>query len=497
MCAADGTPSRRTIAERKVTHVGFEIVDKFAKGGRVGQQRGMPNRGASRGDVVLWGFRMTCLTQKQQLCVLGMAMFSCHVLQGILTEHVAKGVLSGLMWAAAAIELSVYAALSGIELAMTHKGFDIRTMPWRSYILIATCISVGRGLTWVGYGTLSYPTVLLFKSSKILVVMMTGIIILGKRFASAEYVAALLSVVGLYLFSVADRGSASGGGLGGDSIQGVGLMLLAVASEATVSTMQERVLHDKQRPLAEMIFLTNVLGAGLLLLIAGQAGEMTMLKDRLHQHPTALLWLLSTVVLAYGGSYAFTACIKGFGAVVATGVGICRKFVSVLASYSIFPKPVNAQHVVAILLFFAGMVLSWSHQISPKTANTDGQARQARGTDTKEDKAADERETMDDSVTTDQSLTPHASPHLDAASSSSVDTNADTEVHADTVSWGDNADSPTPAAMLLTPPTGSPGTPTVMLGRERARAKPRWGPETAMGAREVRFSSLAQGERLL
>ncbi|MGB1595293.1 MAG: hypothetical protein ACPIOQ_21205, partial [Promethearchaeia archaeon] len=66
----------------------------------------------------------------------------------------AKGVLSGLMWAAAAIELSVYAALSGIELAMTHKGFDIRTMPWRSYILIATCISVGRGLTWVGYGTL-------------------------------------------------------------------------------------------------------------------------------------------------------------------------------------------------------------------------------------------------------------------------------------------------------------------------------------------------------
>ena len=152
---------------------------------------------------------------------------------------------------------------------------------------------------------------------------------------------------------------------------------------------------------------------------------------------------------------------------------------------------------MAILLFFAGMVLSWSHQISPKTANTDGQARQARGTDTKEDKAADERETMDDSVTTDQSLTPHASPHLDAASSSSVDTNADTEVHADTVSWGDNADSPTPAAMLLTPPTGSPGTPTVMLGRERARAKPRWGPETAMGAREVRFSSLAQGERLL
>jgi adenosine 3'-phospho 5'-phosphosulfate transporter B3 len=187
------------------------------------------------GDVVLWGFRITCLSPQQQLCVLGVAMFFCHVLQGILTEYVAKGVLSGLMWAAAAIELSVYSVLSGVELKMTHAAFDVRTIPWRSYLSIAACISVGRGLTWVGYGTLSYPTVLLFKSSKILVVMLTGSIILGKRFAPTEYCAALLAMAGLYLFSVADMVSVSDRT---DSIKGIGLMLLAVGSEATVSNMQ-------------------------------------------------------------------------------------------------------------------------------------------------------------------------------------------------------------------------------------------------------------------
>jgi hypothetical protein len=50
-------------------------------------------------------------------------------------------------------------------------------------------------------GTLSYPTVLLFKSSKILVVMVTGIIILNKRFAAAEYGAAMLSVdISIYMY---------------------------------------------------------------------------------------------------------------------------------------------------------------------------------------------------------------------------------------------------------------------------------------------------------
>ncbi len=105
-----------------------------------------------------------------------------------------------------------------------------------------------------------------------------------------------------------------------------------------------------------MIFVTNTLGALILLVIAGNGGQvglykssktdaaagtrvqkltqqlaaqLHLLRERLQTHPTAILWLLATVVLAYGGSYAFTACIKGFGAVLATGVGIGRKSVTV------------------------------------------------------------------------------------------------------------------------------------------------------------------------
>eukprot|EP00290_Baffinella_frigidus_P019957 CAMPEP_0180197040 /NCGR_PEP_ID=MMETSP0987-20121128/4427_1 /TAXON_ID=697907 /ORGANISM="non described non described, Strain CCMP2293" /LENGTH=373 /DNA_ID=CAMNT_0022151959 /DNA_START=98 /DNA_END=1215 /DNA_ORIENTATION=+ len=299
--------------------------------------------------IVLWGFSLDHIAPQMQLVVLFGAMFACHILQGILTEFVAHGVLAGLMWAAASIELSVYAALSFTEARLTGLRLDPRHIPWRQYLLIGACISVGRGLTWV-------PTVLIFKSSKIIVVMLAGLVLLRSKHAPAEYAAAVLAVAGLYLFSSAGRTDESEA----DSPSGCAMMLLAVACEATVSTMQEHVLKRDQRPLAEMILVTNALGAVLLWSVAAAKGELRDLQARVEERPAAIGWLLLTVVLAYGGSYAFTAAIKAVGAVVATGMGICRKLASVLASYALFPKEMHPRHAAGLSLFFFGLALSWA-----------------------------------------------------------------------------------------------------------------------------------------
>ena len=303
-----------------------------------------------------------------QLVILFGAMFVCHILQGILTEYVAHGVLAGLMWAAASIELTVYAALSFTEAHLTGLRLDPRHIPWRQYLLIGACISVGRGLTWVGYGSLSYPTVVLFKSSKIIVVMIAGLVLLRTKHAPAEYAAAVLAVAGLYIFSSAGRADQSEA----DSPSGFAMMLLAVACEATVSTLQERALKRDQRPLTEMMLVTNALGAALLWGVAAAKGELGALQTRVEERPAAIGWLLLTVVLSYGGSYGFAAAIKAVGAVMATGMGICRKLASVLASYALFPKEMHPRHAAGLSLFFLGLALSWAaaspgHLHSPGT----------------------------------------------------------------------------------------------------------------------------------
>lgn len=225
-------------------------------------------------------------------------MLVCQILHGIFTEYVARGVLSGLMWSASAVELSTYAALSALELRFSNATLKVSSIPWKDYFAVALCISLGRGFTWVGYGTLNYPTVILFKSSKILFVMLTGLVILKKRYTTYEYIAAVLAMSGLYLFSRADVQSSDEST--NDSLMGIGVICLAVVCEATVSTLQERALRKEQRSLAEMIFVTNGLGSVLLYVIAGFEGELHLLGRKLQENPRILLWLLATVVLAYG-----------------------------------------------------------------------------------------------------------------------------------------------------------------------------------------------------
>ncbi len=257
--------------------------------------------------LILWGCSLAAFTPAVQIVILGLTMLFCQILHGVFTEYVARGILSGLMWSASAVELSTYAILSAIELVGSKASMKLKTVPWNDYLAVAICISLGRGFTWVGYGTLNYPTVILFKSSKILFVMLTGLIILNKRYTTLEYIAAILAMSGLYMFSRADVESNKESD--GDSIVGIGMICLAVICEATVSTLQERALKREQRSLAEMFFVTNGLGSILLYIIAGFQGELHLLGSKLHNDPEILLWLLATVVLAYG----YGLCIISLG----------------------------------------------------------------------------------------------------------------------------------------------------------------------------------------
>ena len=93
-----------------------------------------------------------------------------------------------------------------------------------------------------------------------------------------------------------------------------------------------------------------------------------------------IIWVMATVSLAYGGTYAFTSCIMGFGAVVATGLGIVRKLMSVLLSFILFPKPFGVAHFLGLLSFFSGLLVAWSADYSKATGGAPGGGReQGRG----------------------------------------------------------------------------------------------------------------------
>ncbi len=52
---------------------------------------------------------------------------------------------------------------------------------------------------------LTYPTRVMFKSSKVIPVMLASVVIAGRRYSVGEYMAALLLVVGITMFTLADK----------------------------------------------------------------------------------------------------------------------------------------------------------------------------------------------------------------------------------------------------------------------------------------------------
>ena len=240
------------------------------------------------------------------LLVLWCGMMLFQLLHGLFTEHLARGILSGLTWSGAAVELAAYAALSSAEIRWRRGSFCVSPDLCKEYALTALLISLGRGLTWVAYGSLSYPTVIVFKSSKMLVVMASGSLILRKHFTIAQYFAAILLMAGLFLVSTADVASSiqdkedTGMAFSVSWITGICVAGSATVFEGVVSNLQERSLSCEHRSLAEMIFFTNGMGSMLLLLLAAFNGEMDTLAASVWRDPSTLSWLLATVMLAYG-----------------------------------------------------------------------------------------------------------------------------------------------------------------------------------------------------
>ena len=240
-----------------------------------------------------------------QLISLGSLMLTFQLLHGLFTEHLAQGLLSGLTWSSAAIELATYTGLSAIEMRFSTAPFFLSKIPYKEYALTAVLISLGRGLTWVAYGNLSYPVVIAFKSSKMLVVMVSATLILKKYFSLTQYFTAFLVVGGLYLISSEtvevkqDINIAKPPALL-SAMTGILVAGTATVLEGVVSNLQERSLSCEHRSLAEMIFVTNGMGSMLLLVLAVLSGEMHMLAASVGRDAATPAWLLATVTLAYG-----------------------------------------------------------------------------------------------------------------------------------------------------------------------------------------------------
>ncbi|KAH9777681.1 adenosine 3'-phospho 5'-phosphosulfate transporter 2 [Citrus sinensis] len=263
----------------------------------------------------LFGVSLSDRPRWQQFLICSSGFFFGYLVNGICEEYVYNRLQFSYGWYFTFVQGFVYLVLIYLQ------GFTTKQMvnPWKTYVKLSAVLMGSHGLTKGSLAFLNYPAQIMFKSTKVLPVMIMGAFIPGlrRKYPAHEYVAALLLVFGLILFTMADAQTSPN-----FSLIGVLMISGALVMDSFLGNLQEVIFTvNPDTTQMEMLFCSTVVGLPFLLVPMILTGELIRAWNSCSQITTA------------------------------------RKAVTLFLSYLIFTKPLTEQHGTGLLLIAMGIIL--------------------------------------------------------------------------------------------------------------------------------------------
>ncbi|CAK9010674.1 unnamed protein product [Durusdinium trenchii] len=204
---------------------------------------------------------------------------------------------------------------------------------------------------------LSYSLRVVFKSSKLIPVMLLSVAYLKKRYSASQYVAVILLTTGVVVFTLGDaKGRAF------FNPTGIAFIAAGSLSDAMAANYEEKVFFSRRGCSAtEVVLYTSALGSVWVLLAAGVTGELYSAYRHSLDHPEAVPLMLLASVFGYVAQSGVLLLIKHFGATAAEIVKSCRKVTTICISFMVYGKPWNGYHVAGTLLFVTSVAVERFH----------------------------------------------------------------------------------------------------------------------------------------
>ncbi|XP_023527912.1 UDP-galactose/UDP-glucose transporter 2-like isoform X2 [Cucurbita pepo subsp. pepo] len=352
----------------------------------------------------LFGISLTDRPKWHQFLICSSGFFFGYLVNGICEEYVYNKLQFSYGWYFTFIQGFVYLFLIYLQ------GFTAKHMvnPWKTYVKLSAVLMGSHGLTKGSLAFLNYPAQLMFKSTKVLPVMIMGAFIPGlrRKYPAHEYVSAVLLVVGLIIFTLADAQTSPN-----FSILGVVMISGALIMDSFLGNLQEAIFTmNPETTQMEMLFCSTVVGLPFLIppmLLTGElfkawtsCSQVTVsslsLSLELHfllpfspfssffstpivlsethilripcfmQHKYVYGVLIFEAMATYVGQVSVLSLIALFGAATTAMITTARKAVTLLLSYLIFTKPLSEQHATGLLLIGMGISLKLLPDYKPK-----------------------------------------------------------------------------------------------------------------------------------
>ncbi|PSS26351.1 UDP-galactose/UDP-glucose transporter like [Actinidia chinensis var. chinensis] len=299
----------------------------------------------------LFGFSLSNRPRWHQFLICSSGFFFGYLVNGVCEEYVYNRLQFSYGWYFTFVQGWVYLGLIYLQ------GFTTKQMvnPWKTYVKLSAVLMGSNGLTKSSLAFLNYPAQLMFKSTKVLPVMIMGAFIPGlrRKYPPHEYVSAVLLVVGLILFTLADAHTSPN-----FSLIGVLMVSGALVMDAFLGNLQEAIFTmNPETTQMEMLFCSTVVGMPFLIPPMLLTGELFKAWNSCSQHPYVYGVLVFEAMATFVGQVSVLSLVAIFGAATTAMVTTARKAVTLLLSYLIFTKPLTEQHGTGLLLISMGIAL--------------------------------------------------------------------------------------------------------------------------------------------
>jgi len=299
----------------------------------------------------LFGISLSDRPTWQQFLICTSGFFFGYLVNGVCEEYVYNRLQFSFGWYFTFIQGFVYLFLIYLQ------GFTTKQIvnPMRTYVKLSAVLMGSHGLTKGSLAYLNYPAQIMFKSTKVLPVMIMGAFIPGlrRKYPVHEYISAFLLVLGLILFTLADAQMSP-------NFSMIGIMMItgALVMDAFLGNLQEAIFTmNPETTQMEMLFCSTVVGLPFLFVPMVLTGEVFRAWTACAQHPYVYGVLVFEAMATFIGQVSVLSLIALFGAATTALITTARKGVTLLLSYLIFTKPLTGQHGSGLLLIAMGIVL--------------------------------------------------------------------------------------------------------------------------------------------
>jgi len=209
--------------------------------------------------------------------------------------------------------------------------------------------------SWSQYASLryvSFPVQTVFKSSKIIPVMLMGRILKGTNYPWTQYIEAAMITIGVAVFSVASKSSS------GDTqtqLSGLVFLLMYICFDSFTSQWQDKVYQKYGRANVDPYqMMLGVNSSAILITTAGLiiSGDIPPIIEFLKANPTVFQYNIITAITSASGQLCIYYTIKEFGPIAFTIIMTTRQMISICISAVIFKHTLTSVSLFGACIVF-------------------------------------------------------------------------------------------------------------------------------------------------